>query len=316
MALPELVLVGDVGGTNARFGLVRAGELAPLDVMSLANDGFENLQAAMEHYIAEVGRKPSRAVLAIAGPMKDGTVHLTNRRGWSFRPDELARACGLSIVEVVNDFAALAEALPYLDHIEALGDARPRPDATKVVLGPGTGLGVAGLVHRAGEWIVVPSEAGHVEFAATTPRETAVYDVLRQKFGRVSAELVVSGEGLERLDAALAHIDGQAFSPREGHEISAAARAGEARALEVVSLFFDALARFAGDMAVTFVAHGGVYIGGGVVPKTLDLMHIARFRRLFSEKKPHERLVGGMATVLIREDVPALIGCAAIAARN
>ena len=316
MARPDLVLVADVGGTNSRFGLVHAGELAPLDIQLVDNDRFAGLHEAIPHYIQATGKKPVRAVLAIAGPIKDDTVHLTNRRGWSFKPDELATKTGLQRVGVVNDFAALAEALPYLDELKPLGPGMPRPDATKVVLGPGTGLGVAALVHKDGSWIVVPSEAGHIEFADMTERETAIYAILRRNFGRVSAELVISGEGLERLDAAVAELDGHPAGHREGAVISEAARKGEARGREVMDLFFAALARFAGDMALAFVARGGVYIGGGVLPKTLDLMDISRFRTDFAAKKPHDALVADIATVLITAKTPALTGCAAIAARG
>lgn len=316
MAPPDLVLVADIGGTNSRFGLVRAGELAPLDIRNYSNDGFAGLHEAIPAYAKDCGHKPVRAVLAIAGPIKDGVVHLTNRRGWSFKPEELAKTVGLTRVEVVNDFAALAEALPYLDEIKPLGPGRPRPDATKVVLGPGTGLGAAGLVHKDGRWIVVPSEAGHIEFADQGDREAAVFAIIRRNFGRVSAEQVVSGEGIERLDMAVAEIDGEELKHREGSEISDAARKGEKRAREVMDMFFSALARFAGDMALTYVARGGVYIGGGVLPKVLDLMDIAKFREDFAAKKPHEALVSEIATVLITARTPALTGCAAIAARR
>jgi glucokinase len=316
MAPPDLVLVADIGGTNSRFGLVRAGELAPLDIKNYSNDGFAGLHEAIPAYFKDVGHDAVRAVLAIAGPIKDGVVHLTNRRGWSFKPDELAKNCNLTRVEVTNDFAALAEALPYLDELKPLGPGRPRPDATKVVLGPGTGLGVAGLVHKNGQWIVVPSEAGHIEFADMTERETEIYKILRRDFGRVSAELVISGEGLERLDKAVGEVDGLDTAHREGAVISEEARKGDARSREVMDLFFDALARFAGDMALTFVARGGVYIGGGVLPKTLDLLDLERFRKNFSAKKPHEALVATIPTVLITAKTPALTGCAAIAARG
>src|ERR1044071_2391739 len=132
MAPPDLVLVADIGGTNSRFGLVRAGELAPLNIKDYANDGFAGLHEVIPHYLKEAGHDAARAVLAIAGPVKDGVVHLTNRRGWSFKPEELAEQAGLRKVEVVNDFAALAEALPYLDELKPLGPGHPRPDATKV----------------------------------------------------------------------------------------------------------------------------------------------------------------------------------------
>lgn len=316
MASSDLVLVADVGGTNSRFGLVRAGTLRPQGVEDLANDGFAGLHESIPAYIGRTGARPARAVLAIAGPIKDGLVHLTNRRGWSFRPDELARRTGLARVDVVNDFAALAEALPYIDELRPLGPGAPRPDATKVVLGPGTGLGVAGLVHRDGAWIVVPSEGGHIELAPASDREAAIFAVMKKEFGRVSAELVVSGEGLERIDRAIGLLDGLDTAHREGSAISDAARAGDPRSREVLQIFFDALARFAGDMALTFVARGGVYLGGGVLPKTLDLLDMDRFRAIFAAKRPHERLVSQMATVLITAKAPALTGCAAIAARG
>lgn len=315
----DLILVADIGGTNSRFGVVARGELVPRAVRQMDNDRFAGLHEAIPHYLKDSGETPGRAVIAIAGPMKNGTVHLTNRRGWSFKPDELAEQTGLSRIDTVNDFAALAEALPYLpeDGLAPLGgEAKVRHDATKVVLGPGTGLGVAALVWRDGGWFPVPSEAGHVELAAVTERETAVYAVLRRGFGRVSAELVASGEGLERLDMALAELDGARTAPRDGAAISAAARSGEVRAREVMDLFFAALARFSGDMALAFVARGGVYIGGGVLMKTRDLMDVATFRTAFEAKRPHEALVSGMATVLITANYVTLTGCAAIAARG
>ena len=143
-----------------------------------------------------------------------------------------------------------------------------------------------------------------------------MYEVLRERFGRVSAEFVASGTGIEHLDAALALIDAGEKTAREGREVSAAARAGEPRAREVMELFFAALARFAGDMALTFVARGGVYIFGGVAQKTLDLLDVEAFRRNFEGKAPHQSLVRGIATTLITARYAALTGCAALAAKT
>lgn len=316
MTPPDLVLVADIGGTHSRFGLVEAGKRLPHDIAALDNDHFAGPREAMRHYLGATGGKPVRGVLALAGPMENGTVHLTNRADWSFRPTELAAEFAMREIAVVNDFAALAEALPYLEELTPLGPNLPLTRATKVVFGPGTGLGVAGLIYHKGEWIVAPSEGGHIEFAATNEREAAIFSILRRDFGRVSAELVVSGEGIERLDMAVAELDGLDMAQREGRVISEAARMGEARGREVMTLFFDTLARFAGDMALTFVAHGGVYIGGGVLPKTLDLMDIDRFRAIFTAKRPHETLVAGIPTVMIASETPTLTGCAAIAARG
>ncbi|MFC5069659.1 glucokinase [Flaviflagellibacter deserti] len=318
MSNSDFVLVADIGGTNSRFGIVRAGSMTPEAVSTLDNDNFNGLGEAIPGYLEHVGVKPNRAVLAIAGPIKDGTVHLTNRRGWSFKPEELARDLGMSRVEVVNDFAGIAWALPHLraDELEPLGEGEARSDATKVVLGPGTGLGVAALLYDNGRWVIVPSEAGHVELAATTAREEAIFAAVRADFGRVSAESVLSGPGLARLDQAISLIDGVPTETRKGQDVSIAAREGDVTAKEAVDIFFTALARFAGDMALSFLAQGGVYIYGGVAQKNADLMDVVKFRDAFSNKAPHQKLVSNISTKLITSPQPALTGCAAIAAEK
>lgn len=315
MASSDTVLVADIGGTTSRFGLVHRGSLDANHIREFAGDDFPGgLQEVIPHYLSDAPAMPGRAVIAMAGPVKAGFVHLTNRRGWSFEPSALAATLGFSHVDVVNDFAALAWCLPHLPPalLAPIGGAELDPDATKVVLGPGTGLGVAALVHHNGRWTPAPSEGGHVEFAPTTAREAAVYDLIRRDTGRVSAEMIACGTGLGRIDAALAELDGET-TDRKGPAISAAAREGEARAREVMDIFFAALARFAGDMALTFVAQGGVYIGGGVIQKVIDLLDPATFRANFEAKPPHQKLVSNIATVRITARYPALTGCAAIA---
>jgi glucokinase len=317
MASLDTVLVADIGGTTSRFGIVQRGSLEPQHIRELQDDDFPGgLQEAIPHYLADAPMTPVRAVIAMAGPVKGGLVHLTNRRGWSFAPDSLARQLGFSRIDVVNDFAALAWSLPHLPPplLAPIGDATLDADATKVVLGPGTGLGVAALVRHNGRWTPAPSEGGHVEFAPVTARETAIYDHIRGTFGRVSAETIACGSGLARLDAAIAAIDAVETTDRKGPAISEAARNGEPRGREVMDLFFAALGRFAGDMAVTFVAQGGVYLAGGVMQKTVDLLDPVAFRASFEAKAPHQKLVAGIATVRITARYPALTGCAAIAA--
>ncbi|MDX6807567.1 glucokinase [Terrihabitans rhizophilus] len=315
MASLDCVLVADVGGTTSRFGIVTRGSLEPRDIHELKGDDFANLQEAIPHYLTLTKSRPARAVIAMAGPVKGGTVHLTNRRGWSFVPEELAQQLGLARVDVMNDFAALAWALPYLppDELRSIGGVPLDGAATKLVLGPGTGLGVAALARHNGRWTPVPSEGGHIELAAITPREQAVFDRVRSQYGRVSAEAIACGSGIARIDAAIAWIDSGEITEREGKDISDAARAGEARGREVMDIFFDALARFSGDMALAFLAQGGVYIGGGVAVKTIDLMDEARFRANFVAKAPHEKLVAAIGTSLITARYPALTGCAAYA---
>jgi glucokinase len=312
--LSPLVLVADIGGTNSRFGLSRSGVVT--ERVSMANDDLADFAAAVDAYLTPRGVRPQRAVLAVAGPVRGRTVQLTNR-DWIIDAADLERRFGFTSVDLLNDFAAVAHALPLLgdEQLSVIGNVRPVPNATKVVLGPGTGLGVAALIHDGGIWRAVPSEGGHVEFAATTQLEFEVFALLRAKLGRVSAELVVSGGlGLENLDWALAEIAGETPVQRTGEEIERAAREGEHRGGLVMDLFTAMLARFAGDMAVTFIARGGVYIAGGIMPKIIETVDPIAFRSLFEAKSPHQQLMAAMATAVVIEKDPGLIGCAAYAA--
>ncbi|HVV92319.1 MAG TPA: glucokinase [Hyphomicrobiales bacterium] len=314
MAAP--VIVADIGGTYSRFALVGPDgiEPDPASIIALENERYGSLGDALADYGRRTGAKPGRGVFAVAGPIDGHHVKLTNR-DWVFDTDEFARDHGLARLDVVNDFVALARALPYLhdDELTPLG-APPRRDGAKVALGPGTGLGVAGLLHVDGRWIAVPSEAGHVECAAIGPRETALFDVLRKRFGRVQAETVISGPGLSNLDHAIRTLDGQTGVDRDAPAIVAAATAGEARAEEAVALLLGLLARFAGDMALAFLAHGGVYLAGGVLAHLAGFVEAARFRTVFADKAPFDGLLAGIAVNLVRLDgQPALRGCAAIA---
>jgi glucokinase len=315
MAAP--VVVADIGGTHCRFAIVRSGGITPEpgSILALDNDRYPSLSGALADYLKRTGAKPRRGVFAVAAPIDGRKVKLTNR-DWAFDIDALAAQHGLERLEVVNDFVALARALPYLTDSEVtrFGSAETR-DAAKVALGPGTGLGVAGLLRVADRWIAVPSEAGHVEFAAIGPRETALFDLLRKRFGRVQAERVISGPGLANLDWALGQLDGSGGDERPAPAITAAARAGEARAKAAVDLLLTFLARFAGDMALAFVAHGGVYLAGGVLAHLAPFVDVQRFRATFADKAPYQALLGEIAVSLVRlDDQPALRGCAAIAA--
>jgi glucokinase len=310
-------LVADVGGTHSRFGLLKPGTVQADAVMIFDNDAYHSLSAVVTAYLADTGAEPDRAVIAIAGPIEGPQVRFTNR-DWAFETGAFARKHGFARLSVVNDFQALARALPHFqpDALHPIGPAAPCAGAPKVVLGPGTGLGVAAALRCDGRWLAVPGEGGHVELAATTEREEAVYRAIRRELGRVSAEAVVSGPGLGRLDAALAALAGTAHAARDGAAIAEAARNGEPRACEAMALFFAALARFAGDVALTFLATGGVYLYGGVIQKVVDLLDPVAFRRGFADKAPYGALLEGVATTLILSETAGLLGCAAIAAED
>jgi glucokinase len=318
MARSAPVLVADIGGTFSRFAVVDDDAVPgePAACRTLENDRYPDLGAAIAAYLAEADVRPGRAVLAVAGPVDGDRVTLTNR-DWSFSAAGLARDHGFSSVEVVNDFAALARALPLLrpDELTPVGAAVPRADRTKLAVGPGTGLGVSALLHHEGRWIAVASEAGHVGFAAVNAREAELFAILRRRLGRIAAETVISGTGLANLDGALAVLNGGEEPLRDPAVIVAAAVGGEARAREAIDLLLAMLARFAGDMALAFLARGGVYFAGGVLAHLAPFIEPDSFRAQFADQNPYGELLADIATVVVAvDDQPALRGCAAIAA--
>ena len=311
------LLVGDIGGTNGRFGLVDGGELRPRDVFIGKGDDHPSFDDALAAALEALAERPAHAAFAVAGPVRDGkTARITNRPAWEIDADALRARFGFARVTVMNDFVAQAASLPHLEDSEtvAIGEARPT-GAAKAAVGPGTGLGVAALLPELDGWRPVAGEGGHVEFAAVDARESAAFDVVRRALGRVSAEDVLSGPGLARLHAALAKVEGRVGDGASPSEIVAAARGGEPRSRETVALFATMLARFAGDVALTFGAEGGVYLCGGVAPKLLGAFEVSAFRAAFEAKRPHENLMRGIATLVVTAPVAGLTGCAAEARR-
>ncbi|GBD50599.1 glucokinase [Methylopila sp. Yamaguchi] len=308
------LLVGDIGGTNSRFGLVAGGDLRPHGVLTIRNDDHASFEEAVVSYLDAAAERPTRAAFALAGPVVGRVSRLTNR-DWPIDADALEARLGLDHVALLNDFVAQASALPHfqIGETTAIGDVAPSDAASKAALGPGTGLGVAGLLRAGGAWLPVPSEGGHIELATVDAREFAIFDRVRQGFGRISAEHVLSGPGLRRLHEALAAVEGAPAPGLEPAEIVARAEAGDARAAEATALFLRLLARFAGDVALTFGAQGGVYLCGGVAPKLLGLLDVADFRAAFEAKRPHEALMRRTATVVVTSEIAGLIGCAAAA---
>lgn len=304
-------LLGDVGGTHARFGW-QAGPGAPVgDVRVYRCADHATLQAALEHYLLDLGRAaPPQAAIGIANPVAGDRVAMTNHH-WSFSIAALRRALGLAELVVLNDFEALARALPVLEAGETrqlLGGAA-LADAPCALIGPGTGLGVAGLVPAGGQWLPVAGEGGHVTLAAATPREADVVAVLRQRFGHASAERAVSGPGLVWLHETLADLD---RVPREPG-LSAAEVAGrdDPRAREAVELFLAFLGGTAGNLALTFGARGGVYLGGGIVPRLAERLAASPFaERLVGKGRFRAYLESVPVHLITSERHPALRGAA------
>jgi glucokinase len=302
-------LVADIGGSKSRFGLANSAGW-PERIVVIENDSVPNLETAVGHYLTQTGARPQAAVLAIAGPIQGEEIALTNR-AWRFRRADFAARFGFSRLHIVNDFEALAWALPRLTaaHTRPLGHAALRRDGVKLVLGPGTGLGVAALLPADGRWYAVASEGGHASFGARAADEDEAFARLRAQCGAVSAEAVLSGPGLLRLARAL-HPE-RAY--RDTETIVAEAHRGEPTALTATRLFVRLLGRFAGDLALTFKALGGVYVTGGVASALGRLLDDPVFRAAFEGHPPYQALLSGIPTLLITCEQPGLIGCGTLA---
>ncbi|HZS63526.1 MAG TPA: ROK family protein [Xanthobacteraceae bacterium] len=304
------VLLADIGGTHSRFAVASPGG-RPERIAVFANQDFTGLEAAIAAYLAEHAVHPDSAVLAVAGPVDGHEIALTNCP-WRFRLDVLAERFALRHVQAINDFEALAWALPQLraEDLRRLGPEGPAgaSDSAKVVLGPGTGLGVAALVPTGDAWQSVASEGGHVSFGPDAPDEYPIFALLRAR-GRVSAETILSGPGLARLHAAL-NPQAPALAPES---VVAQAQLGDRAALASTRLFVRLLGRFAGDAALIFKATGGVYLAGGVAPALGALFDEDIFRAAFEAHPPYAALLAAIPTFLITCAQPGLLGCAALA---
>lgn len=305
-ALPWLV--ADIGGTNARFGLVTSPGAAPERIAVLAGADHATLPEAVAAYLVDHagGVRPGAACVAVAGPIEGESYRLTNLP-W----EGSVRDLGIPYAVLLNDFEALAVSLPHLsgDDLVSLGGPAPA-HGVKAVLGPGTGLGVAGLVPGEHGWIPIPGEGGHVTVPVLEARELEIVRVLHaQGLTHVQAEHVLSGPGLVRLHRALAAVNGVTAPEVSASDI--VARLDDSLCAETVEVFCAVLGSFAGNVALTLGARGGVYLGGGVLPRIVDRVLASRFRARFEATPNLTDYLSAIATTLIVAPQPALTGAAA-----
>ena len=315
-ALRFPVLIGDIGGTYARFALLIDAYAEPRPFPVVATADFANIDEAIQASVLDKSSiQPRAAVLAIAGPVDGDEVHLTNC-GWVVRPAQLIRELGFEEVVILNDFEAQALAVSALPEAgrQRIGGGVAREGASRVVVGPGTGLGVAGLVRARRMWIPVAGEGGHVDLGPRSDRDHALWPHLATIAGRVSAEQILCGRGLVNLYRALCTADGIAPTLADPAAVSEAAIArADPHAGEAVTLFATYLARVAGDLALIFMARGGVYIAGGIFQRILPLVDAAAFRAAFEDKAPHTGLMAEIPLYAITQPLAALTGLAAYA---
>ena len=318
--MADLALIADIGGTNARFALTDPSAPVPelLYTQALRGADYASLQHAAEHYLATIGLRPRRAAIAVASPVGGDEVRLTNR-AWSFSRSDLQQRLGLDELLLLNDFGAVAWSVPALqpEHRVTLhGDAHAPLQGPVSVLGPGTGLGVALLVGcGARGWHVVETEGGHASFAPLGMEERRIAVWLNARFGRVSNERLLCGDGIAHIDAALRGEDkgppeDAAITLRTPADIVAAALDGhDLIARRVLARFCAVLGSVAGDIALMHGARA-VMIAGGIVQRFLPFLRHSAFRERFLAKGRFAAYVESVAIHVITHPQPGLLGAA------
>lgn len=304
-------LVADIGGTNARFALVADGDRTPVHARNLAVADYPDIVDAIEAYLelVDLGR-PYQAAISVASPVTGDQLNMTNHT-WSFSVRDTRAALGLRHLKVLNDYTALALALPVFTESECrrIGGGEPLPGFPMAVIGPGTGLGVSGAINAGKHWIPLEGEGGHVSYGPVNAREQRIIERLREDHQHVSAELLVSGAGLSLIYQMLCLLErGEAIKLRPGEVTSLALEGEDDFAAEALQIFCGILGTVAGNLALTLGARGGIYIGGGIVPRVIDFFAASDFRGRFER---HGRLTGYLQripTSVIDTPYPAFTG--------
>jgi len=311
-------LVGDVGATNARFGLVSPdGAILHSAVFPCAD--FAEIGLAIEAYLATRGNlpMPRRGALAIAAPITSDQIRMTNHP-WSFSVIALRDRLNLERLVAINDFTAVALAVPRLTAGDrmAVGGGAPVAGRPIAVLGPGSGLGVSGLIPAGAGWVALAGEGGHITMAAGNERESDVLREMRRRFDHVSAERCLSGPGLVNLYNSLAALDSVPAAPYTAAQITdLETGARDPLCREATAMFCAMLGGVAGDLALILGAQGGVYIAGGIVPRLGARFANSSFRARFEAKGRMSGQLAAIPSYVVTHKLPAFLGCmAALAA--
>jgi glucokinase len=317
-SFPFPIFICDTGGTNVRFALQDAPD-APLGApVHLKTHDYPGLAEATEAAAKKLKQRPRSLIACGAGPVDGRSLKLTNAP-WLMDGPKVAQAVGLDQGLLLNDFEAQALSLPTIPDQWAhqIGPAGySRGSGPQVILGPGTGLGIAALVEAAGRHTSLASEACHTDFGPINDEEAAIWPHLERVHGRITTESVMAGPGLVRLHAArLASLDKTAEGLDGAAIVDRAHKNREGLEAATIALYWRLIARFAGDMGVTFVATGGVTLAGGVLPRMIDLLDEKAFRAAFEAKAPVDAMARRIPTRLVIHDDAVLVGMASIAAK-
>ena len=320
-------LVADIGGTNARFGWINGPGQAVARVHKLSVPGFAGPAEAARSYLdalqAELGEAylaPRHAAFAVATAVAGDRIAFTNSH-WDFSRSQVQSALGLRSLVMLNDFESLALSLPCLGEPQlrraaATPAARPllAQGSVLAVVGPGTGLGVGAVVRSAAGWVALPGEGGHATLAPADDLESAVLAQVRRQYAHVSAERLLSGIGLPLLHQALSALQGAAPAPLTAAQIvdagNGVGQAADALCSQTLDLFCALLGGFAGNVALTLGARGGLFIGGGIAPRFADRFLASAFRERFEAKGRFRAYLAAIPTPLIIDTLAALTGAA------
>ena len=314
----DSALLADIGGTNARFAILTGDRLGAVDHVQVAD--YPQFSDAMAAFLSRqsTGKPVRRAFLAVAGTVEKDRCVLTNNP-WIVDGPELRARFAFADLAILNDFEAVAWSLLNLDKNDLLklGGNEPKPAAPMLVLGPGTGLGAAVYVPRKHDGLVITTEAGHSTMPGGSAREDAIIETLRQRFGHVSAERVLSGPGIENLYQAIVLIDSLDAPKRSAAEITQAGLAGHCIACRsAIDMFCGMLGEVAGNLALATGAQGGVFIGGGIAPHFRDYLQQSKFRTRFDAKGRMTSYVSIIPVYLILRDDPAFVGLRFLATKS
>lgn len=306
-------LIADIGGTNARFALIAGDATQPYAERVLPCVDFPDPVAAIEHYLVQVNApRPLEAAIAIATPITGDRIKMTNHV-WSFSIEETRQRLGLKRLLMLNDFTALAMSLPYLgpEELHQVGSGQPLPGTPIALIGPGTGLGMSGLVPAGDRWIPLQGEGGHATFSPSDDREIEILRVIRRQYSHVSTERLVSGMGLVNLYQAIALLEGTEAQFLTPPDITERGTNGTCPlCLEALQTFCGILGTAAGNLVLALGATAGVYIGGGIVPRLGDFFDASPFRQRFEQKGRFSVYLAAVPSYVIRSKYPALIGAA------
>lgn len=309
-----LGLIGDIGATHVRFAIVDRGTIARPRVLMTGD--YPSIADAITAYLqAEAAATiPRDAVLAVASPVTGDRIALTNSP-WTFSIEALRGRFAFRKLSVVNDFTAVALAIPHLtekDRVQ-IGPGSPSGEAPIGVIGPGTGLGVSALVPAGGRWHAIPGEGGHVTMPAADPRESAVLDLMRRRFDHVSAERVLSGPGLLNIYNALcelASVPAASYTPAQITDRKICE--DDLRCRDTVAMFCAMLGTVSGNLALTLGARGGIYLAGGIAPKLGAALEQSAFRQRFEEKGRLRAYLASIPTYVVTHPIPAFVGAAGL----